>query len=159
MKVSFASTSLVSSCKDIYVVPILTSVLYIREESKQIREEIIFDTRVYIYAHICMLLHIHRYSYQLTYMFKYDRAILMHWRQIITQVSTNYSYRHAYIYTYLDLLTFLFMHMNEWMSGGTYSSKDDVGYFVDRMIYKKRMLAATSSTASVSATVAALDSK
>ena len=45
------------------------------------------------------------------------------------------------------------------MSGGTYSSKDDVGYFVDRMIYKKRMLAATSSTASVSATVAALDSK
>ena len=62
IKVSFASTSLVSSCKDIYVVPILTSVLYIREESKQIREEILLDTRVcismlYIYTYLYDLIH------------------------------------------------------------------------------------------------------
>ena len=49
--------------------------------------------------------------------------------------------------------------MNERLSGGTYSSKDDVGYFVDRMIYKKRMLAAASSTTTASASVAASESK
>merc|ERR1711907_310712 len=48
--VNFASSSLVSSCKDVYVIPILTSVLYIREESKEIRSEVLLDTKANIDA-------------------------------------------------------------------------------------------------------------
>ena len=135
---------------------------YARKVSRFVRKFFLIHGYVYpcfIYIHIYMILYIHKHLYLRTYMFKYDRATLMRWWQIITQVSTNYTYRHAYIYTYLELLTFLSIHMNERLSGGTYSSKDDVGYFVDRMIYKKRMLAAASSTTTASASVAASESK